>query len=180
MKNFICLASIALLSCGMAVAQSTDSSSQSNSTQGNSTTQKTQRNTPVGDTRDAYGDIVAPDGSTTPRGTLSNSPHPHDPNTGDAKAGQHTQRPTPTGDSRDAYGDVVAPDGSTTPRGTLSNQPHQSDSVSNTNTGDAKAGQYTQRPVPPGDSRDAYGDTVAPDGSTTPRGTTSTLPSPDK
>ena len=135
MKNLICLAAIALLSSVVAIAQSTDSSSQNNSTNQSTQTQNSQgtRSTPIGDTRDTYGDTVAPDGTTTPRGTNSPSAHRSDSNqsdAGDAKASQYEQRPTPPGDTRDAYGDVVAPDGSTTPRGTTSNRPHQSDSDS--------------------------------------------------
>ncbi len=108
MKKFIYVASIALLSCGLSMAQSTS--------QGTSPT-------PPGDTRDKYGDTVAPDGSTTPRGANTPGARPNDSqpssmgaSTSDKSDTQGTS-PTPEGDRRDKYGDTVAPDGSTTPKG---------------------------------------------------------------
>jgi hypothetical protein len=119
MKKLICLASVVLLSCGIVMAQSTDSSSQSTSA-----TQNTQGTspTPPGDRRDRYGDTIAPDGSVTPRG--ANTPGKTQDNSQPSSMSspsttQNTQgtSPTPPGDRRDRYGDTVAPDGSVTPKG---------------------------------------------------------------
>lgn len=85
--------------------------------------------------------------------------------------GSSTRSTTPPGDRRDRYGDTVAPDGTVTPKGantpgsntdTSTSQPSSMSTPDN--QGDAK------KPVPPGDRRDRYGDTVAPDGSVTPKG----------
>jgi hypothetical protein len=119
MKKFVYVASIALLSCGFAMAQ-TDSS-----TQGTSNTQNPQGTsaTPQGDRRDRYGDTVAPDGTVTPKGTntpgsSSNSPSNSPSSMGGNTSNSRGTAPTPPGDRRDRYGDTVAPDGTDTPKGT--------------------------------------------------------------
>ncbi len=119
MKKFICLASIALLSCGTVMGQSTDSSAQSTSTAQQST-QGTSV-TPPGDRRDRYGDTIAPDGTDTPKGanTFDKSSRASQPSSMSNSTTQNTQGvgPTPPGDRRDRYGDTIAPDGTDTPKG---------------------------------------------------------------
>ena len=121
MKTFIALASIALLSCGMAAAQSSDSNSQSAATTQNS--QGTSI-TPPGDRRDQYGNTVAPDGSVTPKGantpgTNQSHSRPSSMSNPNERNNQNKQGTsfTPPGDRTDEYGDIVAPDGSVTPKG---------------------------------------------------------------
>lgn len=128
MKKLICLASVALLSCGIVMAQSTDSSSQSKSA-----TQNTQGTspTPPGDRRDRYGDTIAPDGTATPKG--ANSPgqiqgDTRQPSSMSSPSTTQGTSATPTGDRRDRYGDTIAPDGTATPKGANTPGKNQSDS----------------------------------------------------
>jgi hypothetical protein len=116
MKKFIYVVSIALLSCGFVMAQSTDSSSQ-----GAAATQDTQGTsaTPPGDRRDRYGDTIAPDGTVTPKGanTPGSQSDSQPASMGADTSNKQGTSATPPGDRRDRYGDTVAPDGSVTPKG---------------------------------------------------------------
>jgi hypothetical protein len=118
MKKLVCLASIALMCSGFALAQSTSDTSQSNSATQN---QQGASPTPPGDRRDRYGATIAPDGSVTPKGANTpgsgSNPQPGSMST-QGTQGQKPASPTPPGDRRDRYGDTIAPDGSVTPKGT--------------------------------------------------------------
>jgi len=97
---------------------------------------------------------------------------------------QQGTSPTPPGDRRDRYGDTIAPDGSDTPKGANtfpkgdnSQQSSQPSSMGKDTSGNSNTQGIG--PTPPGDRRDRYGDTVAPDGSTTPKGANTPGSQPD-
>jgi len=117
MKNILYLATVALLLCGIGMAQSSSSTSQSTSTPQASQNPPT----PPGDTRDKYGDTIAPGGTDAPKGT--NAPNVKQNNQQPTSMGSSTAQndqnhPTPPGDTRDKYGDTIAPDGTDAPKGT--------------------------------------------------------------
>jgi hypothetical protein len=88
-----------------------------------------------------------------------------------SQQGSSTQSTTPPGDRRDRSGDTVAPDGTVTPKGANTpgaNGDTSTSQPSSMSTPDAQGDQ--KKAVPPGDRRDRYGDTVAPDGTVTPKG----------
>jgi hypothetical protein len=85
-----------------------------------------------------------------------------------APGNQQTSRPTPPGDQRDKYGDTVAPDGTVTPKGT--NTPGATTNSAQPPSMSNQGSDNRNKPAPPGDRRDRYGDTVAPDGTVTPKG----------
>lgn len=171
MKNLVFLAIIALLSCSIAMAQSSSTTQNAH----NSGVQATSP-TPPGDTRDASGNTIAPDGSKTPKGSntfgsqSNNAPLP--------SSMSSQQNFTPPGDRRDRYGNTIAPDGTDTPRNTNTFGESPDATNSRVPPSGSSASQAT-RPTPTGDRRDRYGDTVTPDGSITPGGANTANPSQD-
>jgi hypothetical protein len=74
------------------------------------------------------------------------------------------------GDSADRYGNTVAPDGSTKPQDTSTPDKKSDNSQSSTDNGSTAHNKRSSDITPPGDSRDRYGDIIAPDGSVLPAG----------
>lgn len=167
MKKLVFLAPIVLLSFSMVLAQSSTSNTQSNSgTQATSPT-------PPGDTRDSSGNTIAPDGSKTPKGSntfgsKTDNSQPNSSQPSSMSSPQSTQS-APPGDRRDRFGNTIAPDGTDTPRGTNTFGKKDDNSTVPANGTSTPSSQKTSA-TPTGDRRDRYGDTVAPDGSTTPAG----------
>ena len=93
------------------------------------------------------------------------------------QSNQQTSRPTPPGDQRDKYGNTVAPDGTVTPKGT--NTPGDATDSTQPPSMSGQASENGNKTTPPGDRRDRYGDTVAPDGTVTPKGANTPGSTPD-
>lgn len=77
---------------------------------------------------------------------------------------------TPPGDRRDRYGDTIAPDGTATPKGSNTVGKSSSDVQPSSTSNSAPPNVQGTGPTPTGDRRDRYGDTIAPDGTATPKG----------